>query len=450
MYYALKCKEYQSLFLDKQAFEKVKTQYPHANCKTFSSAKEGLDWIHDKNENIPSIQKQTKKKTSLNYEALSLQQKETIEGTCRLFHKGKNVITIYGAAGTGKTTIVKFIMKKLKISNKQLLFTTFTGRASLMLRKKGIDAKTIHSTFYTCFKNKNGKFRFRLKDELHGSFKLIVIDEISMVGKRLFDDILSFDIPVLCLGDPYQLQPVMDDRVDLKPDFLLTDIFRQGKASNIISFATQIRETGSWKGNYHELDLLCMPARRASVQDYLQADQVLCGTNKMRKKINAGMRKHLGFTHPIPEKGDKLISLDNHWDVLDEDLQEFALVNGMIFTVDEIYKIHLDKNVFYNQYMDVRLKADGFDEIYFQTRINLCPFLEINTEMEEEVDGLRDFLATAHHFDFGYAITIHKAQGSEWDHVLVYGNFWGKEKKEMAYTAATRASKKLVWLQTND
>ena len=61
MYYALKCKEYQSLFLDKQAFEKVKTQYPHANCKTFSSAKEGLDWIHDKNENIPSIQKQTKK-----------------------------------------------------------------------------------------------------------------------------------------------------------------------------------------------------------------------------------------------------------------------------------------------------------------------------------------------------------------------------------------------------
>jgi len=319
-----------------------------------------------------------------------------------------------------------------------------------MLRKKGIDAKTIHSTFYTCFKNKNGKFRFRLKDELHGSFKLIVIDEISMVGKRLFDDILSFDIPVLCLGDPYQLQPVMDDRVDLKPDFLLTDIFRQGKDSNIISFATQIRETGSWKGNYHELDLLCMPARRASVQDYLQADQVLCGTNKMRKKINAGMRKHLGFTHPIPEKGDKLISLDNHWDVLDEDLQEFALVNGMIFTVDEIYKIHLDKNVFYNQYMDVRLKADGFDEIYFQTRINLCPFLEINTEMEEEVDGLRDFLATAHHFDFGYAITIHKAQGSEWDHVLVYGNFWGKEKKEMAYTAATRASKKLVWLQTND
>ena len=450
MYYALKCKEYQSLFLDKQAFEKVKTQYPHANCKTFSSAKEGLDWIHDKNENIPSIQKQTKKKTSLNYEALSLQQKETIEGTCRLFHKGKNVITIYGAAGTGKTTIVKFIMKKLKISNKQLLFTTFTGRASLMLRKKGIDAKTIHSTFYTCFKNKNGKFRFRLKDELHGSFKLIVIDEISMVGKRLFDDILSFDIPVLCLGDPYQLQPVMDDRVDLKPDFLLTDIFRQGKDSNIISFATQIRETGSWKGNYHELDLLCMPARRASVQDYLQADQVLCGTNKMRKKINAGMRKHLGFTHPIPEKGDKLISLDNHWDVLDEDLQEFALVNGMIFTVDEIYKIHLDKNVFYNQYMDVRLKADGFDEIYFQTRINLCPFLEINTEMEEEVDGLRDFLATAHHFDFGYAITIHKAQGSEWYHVLVYVNFWGKEKKEMAYTAATRASKKLVWLQTND
>ena len=55
------------------------------------------------------------KQTSLNYEALSLQQKETIEGTCRLFHKGKNVITIYGAAGTGKTTIVKFIMKKLKI-----------------------------------------------------------------------------------------------------------------------------------------------------------------------------------------------------------------------------------------------------------------------------------------------------------------------------------------------
>ena len=91
--------------------KKVKTQYPHANCKTFSSAKEGLDWIHDKMKTYLLYKNKQRKKTSLNYEALSLQQKETIEGTCRLFHKGKNVITIYGAAGTGKTTIVKFIME---------------------------------------------------------------------------------------------------------------------------------------------------------------------------------------------------------------------------------------------------------------------------------------------------------------------------------------------------
>lgn len=448
-YYALRCQEYQGIFLEQRAFEKMKKTYPHAQEQRFPNAKQALEWIHERPAFLPAaIKKNASEKQTLRYAALSSSQKETIEGTCRLFHQGKRVITIYGAAGTGKTTIVRFIMKKLNIQKKQLLFTTFTGRASLMLRKKGIDAKTIHSTFYTCFKNKQGKFRFKLKEELNGQPKLIVIDEISMVGKRLFDDILSFDVPILCLGDPYQLQPVMDDRVELTPDFLLTDIFRQHKDSHIISFATQIRTSGSWKGSWHESDLLCMPARRAHVQDYLDADQVLCGTNSMRKRINAGMRKHLGFTQLLPQQGDKLISLDNHWDVLDEELEEFALVNGMIVTVDEIYAIHLDKHVFYNQYMDVRLKADGFENIYFQTRINLCPFLEIDTELEEEAEGLREFLSCAHHFDYGYAITIHKAQGSEWDHVLVYGNFWGKEKRQMAYTAATRAMKKLVWLQT--
>ena len=167
----------------------------------------------------------------------------------------------------------------------------------------------------------------------------------------------------------------------------------------------------------------------------------------MRKQINVGMRKHLGFTLPIPEVNDKIISLDNHWDVLNDDSEEFALVNGMILIVDEIYNIHLSKKVFYEQYMDVRLKADGFEEIYFNVRINLCPFLNIDLEEHHDNPAVQEFLKQAHHFDFGYAITIHKSQGSEWDHVIVYGNFWGKEKVQMAYTAATRAAKKLVWLQ---
>lgn len=160
MYYALKCKEYQSLFLDKQAFEKVAKQYPHALCKTFPTSKEGLSWLHEKTNDMPSTKKQTKQKTSLNYQALSSQQKETIEGACNLFHKGKRVITIYGAAGTGKTTIVKFIMKKLKISNKQLLFTTFTGRASLMLRKKVLMPKRFILLFIPVLKIKMVNFIF--------------------------------------------------------------------------------------------------------------------------------------------------------------------------------------------------------------------------------------------------------------------------------------------------
>lgn len=390
---------------------------------------------------------ESNQKKKLLYQSLSPNQKKVVEGVCELYKKHRPIITIYGAAGTGKTTIVRFIIQKLKIPKKKVLFCTFTGRAALMLRKKGIDAKTIHSTFYTCFKTKSGKFSFKLKDELNEQPELIIIDEISMVGQRLFEDILSFDIPIICLGDPYQLQPVMDDRVDIPADFLLTDIFRQGKDSNIITFATQIRETGHWKANYRKNDLICMPSKQARVQDYLEADQVLCGTNKMRKKINVGMRKHLGFTLPIPEVHDKIISLDNHWDVLNEDTEEFALVNGMILIVDEIYNIHLSKKVFYEQYMDVRLKADGFEEIYFHVRINLCPFLEIDLEEHQDNPAVQEFLKQAYHFDFGYAITIHKSQGSEWDHVLVYGNFWGKEKVQMAYTAATRAAKKLVWLQ---
>ena len=113
----------------------------------------------------------------------------------------KNVFTIFGIAGSGKSTVVNIAIKMLGLPLSDVIFCTLTGKASLVLRMKGNPSNTIHRTFYSTFK-KGNSFLFSLKKKISSNIKLIVVDEVSMVTKKMLEDILSFGTPVLALGDP--------------------------------------------------------------------------------------------------------------------------------------------------------------------------------------------------------------------------------------------------------
>lgn len=376
---------------------------------------------------------------ALNRKQLTLIQEQKIAEIERFYKSGKDIITIAGPAGSSKTSIIKFVIDDLELRN-STAYVAFTGKAASVLRRKGLPATTIHRLIYDV-KFGRGFVYFLKKDFLPLNIRLIVVDEISMVGEKLLKDLLSFGIQIIALGDSYQLEPVKDATNGLleSPDIILTEQFRQSEDCYLFEFCTQIRKTG----NYYDVKDGSKIVRKIRSSDLDTsmlnwADQVLCTTNATRKILNEEMRRLRGFTSEIPQVGDKMICLKNYDKVMDEGYTD-SLFNGMIGYITQIYEV---KDNAMNPYMDVEFRPDYDKNLVFNCRIDLGPFYG-QAPFKNTWKG-----APRCSFDFGYAITVHKSQGSEYEKVLVYFEPWGTDinKKRLAYTAATRAEKKLVWV----
>jgi exodeoxyribonuclease-5 len=148
---------------------------------------------------------------------------------------GKQVFRLFGYAGTGKTTLAKELAKTVK---GRVLYATFTGKASLVLRKKGCeDASTIHSLIYkveVCEKTGEASFILNRDSDLADA-ALLIVDEVSMVG-RIWRRTCSASTKILVLGDPAQLPPVKDEGffINAAPDVMLTEVHRQAQDNPII------------------------------------------------------------------------------------------------------------------------------------------------------------------------------------------------------------------------
>jgi exodeoxyribonuclease-5 len=223
-----------------------------------------------------------------------------------------------GYAGTGKTTIAKQLPADF--------YMAYTGKAAHVLQEKGCPATTIHKRIYIP-QNKSShrlalleeKLQKLLNDgppdpEMEGKLnkaifeeksdlkrpaflldefsviddaRLVVIDECSMVGERMGADLESFGCKILVLGDPFQLPPVKSGGyfTEREPNFLLTDIHRQAEGDPILGLATHIRTKGRIDPN-HE----CVDYDPISPEEALEYDQIICGRNKTRHKINRRIR----------------------------------------------------------------------------------------------------------------------------------------------------------------
>src|ERR1700716_3802990 len=153
------------------------------------------------------------------------------------------VFRLFGYAGTGKTTLARHIADGV---DGEVKFAAFTGKAALVMRNKGCDnASTIHSLIYRARESGVEQPSFELWDDAPASkAKLIVIDECSMVDAELGRDLMSFDCPLLVLGDPAQLPPIQGGGffTDSEPDAMLTEVHRQAQDDPIVRMSMDIRE----------------------------------------------------------------------------------------------------------------------------------------------------------------------------------------------------------------
>ena len=361
---------------------------------------------------------------------------------------------IAGYAGTGKSTLVKFIISALNLQPEDVAYVTFTGKAASVLRHKGCpNAMTAHKLLYFSKRMPNGRFVFRPRPSLEGNYSLIVVDEISMLPNDLWELLLSHKKHVIALGDPFQIPPIdkkQDNHVLDKPHIFLDEIMRQAAESEIIRLTMDIREYKApnyFKGE--EIQVL----KPYEVVDgmYHWADQIICATNRKRHEINNFMRQAAG-RGPEPEVGDKIICCRNCWEKVDM-TGDNALVNGTIGTLGDFETGFQEYPIFGFPLVPVMrsqiLTNDGiFEEVImdYQALKEGKPFL--TSEQSYQIYRRPDLKNLEPvEFNYGYAITGHRAQGSEWDKVLVFEEKFPFDKEEHArwlYTSCTRSSQKLV------
>src|ERR1700756_5583281 len=209
-------------------------------------------------------------------------------------HGTPQVFRLFGYAGTGKTTLARHIADGVDGGVK---FAAFTGNAALVMRNKGCDgASTIHSLIYRARESGVEQPSFELWDDAPASkAKLIVIDECSMVNAELGRDLLSFDCPLLVLGDPAQLPPIQGGGyfTDAEPDAMLTEVHRQAQNDPIVGVSMAIRAGHPLQqGRYGATEVV----RRDALDParVLGADQILVGRNATRRAYNARLRERRG------------------------------------------------------------------------------------------------------------------------------------------------------------
>lgn len=372
-------------------------------------------------------------------------QKNAINIAFDHYGEGKNTV-IAGYAGTGKSTLVKFLIKKIVdyygLKDSDITYAAFTGKASQVLTNKGCPALTLHKLMYDCHTDRYGDIVFELKENL--PYKLIIVDECSMPPSDMVHDLEEFGIPIVYLGDPGQLPPIQkdfDNHLLDHPDVFLTEVLRQALDSPIIRLSMKIRNGESIDDfNFEEAKVI--RKKDLPLEELRNADMILVGTNNMRKTMNKAMRSLLGKKGLI-DNDEKIICTNNYWEHTGI---EKSLTNGTV----GILKNHMSNYVSMPKLPKVAvIQGDFISETGLKKYVKLDQkFLEseessLTIAQKMKAKGKSDL---PKEFTYAYAITGHKAQGSEWDNVIVFEeNFpTGEEHKKWLYTCVTRAKKKVI------
>lgn len=345
--------------------------------------------------------------------------------------------------GTGKTTLVQFIIDDLRLKEEDVTYIAYTGRAALILRNKGCpNAMTAHKLLYYSEEKPDGTYVHKPRKRLEKNFKLIVCDEASMMPQEMIDLLLSHDVYVLFLGDNAQLPPIAGEQTILdNPNVVLTEITRQALDNPIIKLSMDVREGNSLD---YGGDKQCRVIQRNKVTNglLLGADIIIVGKNVTRHKINEHVRQ-LKWGDKYTENpidGDRCICLKNKWDEIGTNGD--PLINGQLGILKNI---RIQDMLPYGTVLIADFMSDDgglYRNLMIDYKLMLTGTPTINADNWEQFSGWPKLFE----FAFGYAITAHKAQSSEFDRVIVYDEAFGDDiqKRRWRYSAITRAAKQLV------
>lgn len=426
-------------------------------------------------------------------------------------HSEDPLLSLGGYAGSGKSTLVSLVAEQVELP----AFCAFTGKATSVLRRKlraagtetvgaqrqqrddlPVSSKpfcgTIHQLIYAACEcrepevvedtDENGKvtrtFIYPEKDEngncvqcggegwhrreaLDRNYGLIIVDEASMVDDAMLTDLRGYGVPILAVGDHGQLPPVRGTGSLMKsPDLRLEKIHRQAEGNPIIALSKMIREEGRlpevthngsddtvrFFGLRYVEDVVRDRYESASAERLLEMG-LACYTNRRRIGLNDAVRRARGTAGVAPRKGEHVICLRN----MSMKGGRTPVANGMrgVLTNDVQDVEDSDTHVLGS----VAFPEDGIEARPYEMLIAQFGREKTFSTVEELVaeTGIRSFSSAGALFDFGYAMTVHKMQGSQFDDLVVCaergGYMTNEDWKRWLYTAVTRAASKLTVLR---
>ena len=356
-------------------------------------------------------------------------------------------ITLGGYAGTGKTSLIALLRKELYRRNKKLeaAFCSYTGKAARVLKSalkkekalyRGDSVSTIHGLIYSPVINAQEEITgWQRKTSIESD--LIIVDEASMIDRTIWDDLLAYNIPMIAVGDHSQLPPIHGSfNLMEKPMLRLEQIHRQARENPIIKLSILAREQGKIQPGNYGSGVVKYHRGEGDVEQELadllsgfNSDTlILCGYNSTRIKVNNYVRSAKEIELPTPMNGDRVICLRNN--------HISKIYNGMLGTIVTVTL--QDKNWYYAE-----IELDDEDKLYK----GLISVEQFNSPQALNFTRNRKQTKSGDLFDFGYALTVHKAQGSQAEKVILLEERFPQMDeltwRRWLYTAVTRAEKKL-------
>lgn len=403
-------------------------------------------------------------------DTLTNQQREAYYLINEWLHTKKNknnmVFRLGGLAGVGKDYLLRYLIEVLGYDQSQCYVTAYTGQAVNVMRQNGILAKTIHSTFmeaYDTILYKDGKpvikrgspviiTKFKKRKYIPSTVKLIVVNEASFLPKDFEEMILNYNVPILELGDPFQLPPVAGEQCFNMNnlDYMIEEIMRQEKDSEIIDLATRFRF------NMHiNISDYCNEVRFLKAQEdidktffryypfFIKNDITLTVNNHDRTRYTELYRKYVIKTNsPYPRKGERLICRRNEWSIM---IGDYPLTNGTQgYAVHTVSKSDIN-NRSKEYFLDFRpafIDNEYYDGLIADGEFLIKPF--------EDKKADTRFKFGEKKFEYAHAITTHLSQGATYNSIVFMDRYLGYADEEYAarlrYTAITRAKKRVVYI----
>ena len=406
---------------------------------------------------------------------LSQDQEFAMQQIMEWFKKPTELITLGGYAGCGKTTLLSYFRNSIPETTR-VAFVSYTGKATSVLRSKliklGINRfpkdsiSTIHGLIYEPLSEDDELVGWTLKP--HIDYDLIICDESSMVSEDIFDDLKSYDIPILFGGDHAQLPPI-EGVLNLmeNPQIRLEKVHRFAEQNPLTKISMMARLEGYIPHGWHGDTIVKVPPKHPLITKFINDSgdfsntAILCGFNNTRVDVNKRIRIWKGFKGALPEIGERVICLKNN-----KNAKKCPIYNGVLGTAKYIES--------YYNYVKLRVEVDGEPDhykgkaskiVFNNMKPVLNEFVYASDDMESDdsddsVDNMmyrynarskrknkkqRIYLDA---FDFGYCLTVHKSQGSEWDRVMIIEqpcDFWSGDKwNKWLYTAVTRSKNELL------